>query len=372
MKTYNVILKLGFIALIGSILISSCENKEAYLNNPNTYTSQFQIISTTTIPSIQEFRSYIGHTPGSIGAISYHYDSNEVMIVLLDSGILETWSLDTYQLLSLYELGIVTNQGLEFDGLGNKIIGAIINEFRDENNDGNLEEYIKAIKVWNTRSGEIQYCLVTCDLSDISSDYISAGINLPGDWIYSYDEGRVWSENINTGSVYGVVLLSPEYYFHNVGRITFNSSGMRYAIAYQEGGVRILSRKSHTAWLSPEFEKNIDNDFKSVSALTFSLNDKWLARIRENKVTIWRVFGLTGKEQYEVEIPSAKLLVFDNTEQMLFVSSEDIVTAIDITKKEIVTTLTTTNITALAISQDNRLLLWGDSVGGIHVWGIKQ
>lgn len=353
------------------IFTACCKPADRSLKQPNTFTNRYRQITSESINLIVEIKQLSENSPKIIGAIGYNHESNAAMIVNMDTGNMETWSLDNDSLVSTLILQIVTDQGLNFNGNANEILGANNHEYRDDNKDGFLEEYIYGIKAWDTSDGTVIYCFVNCDYIPPLATYISSGLNITGDWIYIFSTGDMMSENIKSGQSNNVILLSPDNYFHLISNLTLNSTGNRYAIAYQEGGVRIFSQKI-VALFSPEFERNIDNDFKAAIALTFSPSDRWLARIRDDKVNIWRVIGLTGKEQYEVEIPSAKLLVFDNMEQMLFVSSEDTITVIDITKKDIVTTLSTPNITALSISQDNRLLLWGDSEGIIHIWGVEQ
>lgn len=372
MTKTNTKLTIRIISILFMFLLTCCSPMSNYSQSvTNNYNKYFQQINITNIKNINVIRNLERNSSGRIGAIGYNTNSNTVMVVNVDAGELEIWGLESGKIISNYGLGIVTDQGLQFNLNSDKLVGATYHEYRDDNLDGNLEEYISGINVWDTKSGNVIHCFIECGYKPPSIIDLSAGLDHVGNWVYAFNNGGLVSENIETDKIISYILISLKNYNHPIGRITLDSDGMKFAIAYQEGGMRIRSQKTRTELFSPEFENNVDKDYKHVLALSFSPIDKWLARIRENKVTIWRVFGLTGKEQYEVEIPFAKLLVFDNTEHMLFVSSEDTVSVIDINKKEIVTTLTTPNITALGISQDNRLLLWGDSKGGIHVWGIQ-
>jgi len=65
--------------------------------------------------------------------------------------------------------------------------------------------------------------------------------------------------------------------------------------------------------------KNVDKNYKLIPALTFSPHDKWLARIRDGKVTVWKVSETNGTLQYEANFPNAQFLAFDRSEKLLFV-----------------------------------------------------
>ncbi|MGD0752476.1 MAG: hypothetical protein ABSA23_13855, partial [Anaerolineales bacterium] len=66
----------------------------------------------------------------------------------------------------------------------------------------------------------------------------------------------------------------------------------------------------------------------------------------------------------------AQLLAFDRSEQLLFVGTNDAISVIDLAEKSTLTTISTAGLTTFTISSDNRLLIWGDSKGAIHIWGI--
>jgi WD40 repeat protein len=208
----------------------------------------------------------------------------------------------------------------------------------------------------------------------LSSTYIGAGLDPTGQWAYIYDDIVLRIDALNGGNYSGSIniLSSPDWYWHYVGRITMNSTGRKYAVAYEEGAVRIFSQDISMGLFSPDFSENVDGDNQAIPALAFSPADKWLARIRADRVSVWRVRGLGGRLQYESDLPGARFLAFDNSEKLLFVGANETITVIDLAKKSVLATLSTPDLTALTISSDDRLMIWGDSTGAIHLWGVPE
>ncbi len=372
-RTKIILHKMPYL-LLGCLLISSCSIEKSETIPPtNPFTNNLQSLSKTNVPKLEELEQITISNLGAIAGINYRVAKNELSVVNMGDGSLETWSLDSKSQLADFDLGIITPKGLGFDGVGDYLIGATRHEFRDDNGDGIPVEYIDDIKVWNTQTGDLTFCATLCSEQSNAtrpSPYLSAGLSPTGQLAYEYDKIGMKIDNFETNQSKDVFLSSPDYYWHYVGRITFNSTGERYAVAYQEGAVRIFSQVLNKGILSPEISRNVDKDFQSIPALVFSPEDKWLARIRADKITIWRVLWLGGKLKHEFDFPNAKLLAFDYTEDLLFVGSDKEITIINLADMSTVATLSTPNLTALTISSDNRLLIWGDSMGTIHVWGI--
>jgi WD40 repeat protein len=309
---------------------------------------------------------------GPIGGIGYKIAQNTLLAVNMSDGSLETWNFESKTLVSDYKLNIASIQGLSFNDAETLLIGATKHEIGNYAAEELLEDYVDGIKVWDTATGKLAFCVTLCSEKaqiNRSPDYIGAGIAPYGSRVFEFDKIGLGIDNIKTNKSSIVLLSDPDWYWHYIGRVVFNSTGNRYAVAYQEGAVKVY-RIGILGIFSPEMGKNVDKNYKSISALTFSPNDKWLARIRDGKVTVWKVSETNGTLQYESTFPNAQLLAFDRSEQLLFVGTNDAISVIDLAEKSTLTTISTAGLTTFTISSDNRLLIWGDSKGAIHIWGI--
>jgi WD40 repeat protein len=111
---------------------------------------------------------------------------------------------------------------------------------------------------------------------------------------------------------------------------------------------------------------------RQIIAAKFDPAGHWLAFIRDNHLSVWQTAKRPESLYLEADVPNAVTLGFDQTGTLLFVGTSDKITIWDVANKTIVAEYDTPRLASLAISEDNRLLIWGDAWGKVHIWGAHR
>lgn len=75
-----------------------------------------------------------------------------------------------------------------------------------------------------------------------------------------------------------------------------------------------------------------------------------------------------GQALFQIDA-SSPALAFDPFGRLLFVGSRNQLQVYDVEKMNVVAEYDVTGITSIAVSEDNRLIIWGDGDGAVHLWG---
>ncbi len=383
MRTLVKALRLLFVVMSVSVLITACYGLDPTLTPPGLYTGRLYVISPSIVGNLTELsRLSTDLDSGSVVGIHYQTAENILLAVYTGNGFLRGWDLTTGEVFFEHDLNIVSAEGLGFDRSGSLVMGATRHEIWDNGN--GLREYIGGITIWNVQTDALMACIVgpcegypaITDSAQIPS-HLGAILGPEGRWTLEYDERVLSINDLSTSENAGVVQLvsNPDYEWKNVGRITFDPTGARHAIAFQEGQIEIEETSElGRSWFSPVIHlgENKDGDLQEIPALSFAPNNQWLARIRDDKLSIWRIGVVRGSLYLEENVPGARLLVFDQLSALLIVGTDEKISIWDVKGKTILAEYMTPNITSLAVSSDNRLLIWGDALGVVHIWGIPN
>jgi WD40 repeat protein len=319
----------------------------------------------------------LAKTSGKVAIANYFPAKNILMAVYLGDGYIRAWDIGDAIVSFERNLGIVSDISSAFDESGNLVMGALLHEFK-KNDFDDLVEYVGGVAIWDIDTGKLVYCVVhPCDKSAIEwqrEAIVGATLDPNGRWVFENRE--IW---ISLSDITGV---EPSYSFSEGGDekpryatlIAINSYNNRYAIADREGEV-IINEIGRTGlgWiLSRFFLGTYDEKARhETKALNFSPDGKLLARIQDDRLTVWRITDQGGVSYIEHNIPKGGLLAFDRSSSMLFIGTNEAILIWDLKNKMFLGEYATPGITSLAISMDNRVLIWGDISGGVHVWGIQ-
>jgi WD40 repeat protein len=362
------------------VLASSCRRSIPFMDAPteppSSYSVAFESIDPTNVSDLMKVRDLtpVSHS-GPVGALAVSPSMDVLFTVHVGDGYLRRWDLESGQPLLEVHLGVVTAEGLQFDRSGEIVIGATEREIRD---DGiGTREYINDIVIWDTEDGRRVKCFY--GLCDRSPMHIlsprDTGIAMDGsghrairyaDQAYRVDEFDSNWDTIYTRSR-GLIDEGPE---PGVGRMVFDQSGDWYASASRRGRLVVttfVSRSFGPAVLLHSGDTEVD---APVLDLAFSYDNRWLAGIWGESLVVW---DLSRKKDPHIEIQAtgARRLAFDRTSRLLFVGGEVGVQVWSLSEKEILSTIPSQEVTALLVSQDNRLLLIGDVSGLIQLWAVE-
>jgi hypothetical protein len=317
---------------------------------------------------------------GPVWAVQYLIKTNNVMGVYGDDGHAVKWSIDTANIDDTYELKVTGPKATQFSADGNLLIGPTGHIFKTNEITNHSVEYIVGIAAWDMKTGELIKCLsLPCykPPSEITEGDIGAIVDQTGKWIFIYDESSVSILDLfgDTPSQGILVNSSESDYWWNIGRIAYDQVNQRYAIIYQEGRVEVrkLDPKNIGSFsFSTILAEGKENEFSDVPAAMFDATGKWLAYVRANQLIIWKTDQHSGQMFFNKEIHNILSLNFDRTGKLLLVALKDKIAVLDVAQKKVVAEYSTPNITSFDISQDNRLLIWGDNLGAIHIWGVRK
>lgn len=112
-------------------------------------------------------------------------------------------------------------------------------------------------------------------------------------------------------------------------------------------------------------------DLQTVVSAEFDPAGQFLAFIRGNRLSIWQL-NRGAKLHLEANVPDPVTLHFDQTGQLLFIGASEKITIWDMESKTIIAEYDVLGLTSFTISEDNRLLSWGDDTGVVHLWGVAK
>jgi WD40 repeat protein len=385
-RTLMKAVRVLFVIMGVPTLMAACQGSGHDINPtlapPGLYTEGLSNISPSEVGNLEELSKLSPDSDsGPVAGIYYQPTENLLLAVYVGNGYLRGWNLTSQKKLFEHDLNIVSAEGLGFDRSGSALIGATQHEIRD-NGYGQLTEYVGSITIWNVQTGELKDCVVRpCEdypallHPSESPGYLGATLDPLGQWTISYDENVLSLNNLLTPMVAGVtqVMSNPDYNWRHVGRIAFDPTGTRFATAFQEGQIVIeKTSESGRSLFSPVIQlgKNQEGDLQKIPALSFASNNQWLARIRADQLSVWSIGTYKGSLYLEANVSGGKLLAFDQLSRLLIVGSNEKIIIWDIAGKSNLSEFSTPDITSLVISPDNRLLIWGDAFGIIHIWGI--
>lgn len=318
---------------------------------------------------------------GPVWAVQYSINKNAMFGLYGDDGRLVEWYLDTKNIVFAHELRIASSQAVQFSKDGRILLGSTGAIHKESENASSPVEFLTGIAVWTTETGELEKCLShPCYEFPLENEEGRTGavMDSVGKYVFIYDDASVFITDL-TGELpsRGSLVNSPDSdYWWRIGHIAYDSSNQRYAIIYQEG--RIQMKDINPNQIGPFIvlpaltAEGTKGEFLNIPAALFDPSGNYLAFIRGDQLSVWNVERNSGELFFDDEIPSAFSLLFDRTGELLFVVSKDKIKVFDLLQKGIIVEYTTYGITTLNISEDNRLLFWGDENGAVHLWGVLQ
>jgi WD40 repeat protein len=303
------------------------------------------------------------------------------MALYSNDGFLRTWNAEERDLLSELNLGITGNSSVAFDKYGDLVMGAMRSMIQ-ENDYGELTERVGGVGIWKTSSGDLITCVVyPCEgnapLDEWQRHLISgATFDLKGRWVLSNYETLIGITDITEKETpYSISFTDIDANHREVALVTIDSLNDRFASAFIDGGILIqgLGQKN-LDFLTPKIRLGDEQKASrhKISALVFSVDGQWLARLQDGIMSIWKLETRKGDLYFESSISDGKILTFDPSSELLFVARNDRIDIWNIRETQLIRELSAPEITSLSVSSDNRLLIWGDNLGAVHIWGVRR
>lgn len=319
---------------------------------------------------------------GVNGVISLLQPSTEAnLLVLYEGGLFRRWDLNTQAMLVEYDFENANRNGGNFSTDGSFVItpGEILSTGEINGN-----------TIWNTQTGERIYCggLQCPDSQDPDYFYPRGSVLMDPSGDFLIEAG------VSLISFYGWDRYHPEKYppdysnhslmvdnheldiYSNISRISIDSSGAYFAYALEEGqiSIRYFEEAAGITHDGIVISKKLGNYHENAGIVTldlvFDYTRTWLAALRSDELVVWDLDIFFDRRQLRVPIEDGKVVAFDRTGDIIAVGTGNGIQIYSVVDKEKITEFEVGEVTAIYISPDNRLLIWGDSYGHVHLWGV--
>jgi hypothetical protein len=380
-KAFIIPVALVLLAIFFARHFDAKGEEGTHTTSPGDYSEDYLPLGPENVTRLSELTVLTTNPAGGpIAVASYFPKKNTLLAVYTGDGFLRAWDAGNANILFEHDLGITTNIGAGLDQSGDLVMGAIQHVVK-EDIFGELNDFIGGVTVWDTETGKVAGCIpYPCERTELEEQsqlyILGATLDPKGRWGLSNHGSTISVIDITNpnSSQYSSTLHASDGSYRNISLFAFDPDNDRYAIAFRDGTIDIEKNGENKNWISfntllGTYEKGV---LHKVAALSFSPNGKFLARIQENVLTLWKSTVYSGDIQFEYGVLDGHLIAFDQSSEMLFVGTTDNIEVLDVKEGKPIGEFTAPGITSLSVSSDNRLLIWGDKVGAIHVWGIHK
>jgi hypothetical protein len=361
------------------LLLTGCNShSDAEGLTQNEFSKKFIPLTVGNISELEEVYAWkINERGDPISLILDNLDLNRLTIISEQSKILNFFSIDRGVSIGQQSIDIPNLRILGIDETGEKLLVGMAGQRLNER--GVLQEYFHWIGLWNSTSDSLDECFTgfcegeLIDLDKIANAYI--GATLDNETVVTYDEDGYSVTKLSPDDGGGIALVnSPDanYWWH-IGKIAINSQHNQLVIVYEEGRIEI--RKIHSSENWPLGMANVlaKGDKNQLETIEFALIDpggNWLAVVRGKHLSIWSIGSWIKRETYQDQIDSLNNIKFNPTGELLFLALDNQIRIIGLNEEKSISSIQTPGIKSLSISDDNRMLVWGDENGNVHVLGI--
>lgn len=344
----------------------------------NDLTSSLDVLSPETVFGIQEIADL--SVPGNEGSVLTMIQTPNMLhlLSLYSNGIVRRWDLFSQKIISENDVEYAHRDAGNFSANGSLLITPV-------NFDS---EKLYGYSVWNTLTWEQLDCFGAYhpNAFDYEADaHMGVIIDPKGELIIEV-QPKIISFNgcpnrplEESGAKYGAAdwiirdWLEPE-----ISRVAIDPSGTYIAYALEDGKITIseYDEVSKMGGSRPFKEKHVKYDSEEtplkINYLVFDNTVTWLASLTGNELTVWDLRKLLFPLHMEKPISDGNIVAFDRTGRILVVGSDSGFNIFDLEKETQIVKYEVGEVTALYFSRDNRLLIWGDVNGDIHLWGVPR
>jgi hypothetical protein len=153
-------------------------------------------------------------------------------------------------------------------------------------------------------------------------------------------------------------------------QVTIDDRGDYVAILMEYGDIVIcpLSEKGTGSDIITGNSLGKDEENRQM---LFSPTRAHFAWLTDEKLVLWRLGWMKTEQVLELPVEGGQLMAFDRTGEVLFIGSDAGLLVLDVGTLEILDVYPLDEkTTAIFVTWDNRLLIWGDAEGNVHLWGV--
>ena len=364
--------------LVGILLLLTCCESNSNEELPLTeFSQQYVPLRVDTVDELAEIDAWKIMDKGDpISLIQHNLVLNRLTVCSEQTKKVFLFAIDRKETISQHIVDVPNLRILGVNEEGDKLLIGMSGITWNEQ--GKPRQYYHWVALWNILSGSIDECFSgSCTEKRTDPDKIEnadIGAVMDAETVVAYDEYSYRTAILSPEGGGGVALVnSPDsdYWWH-IGKIAVNSDQNRLATVFQEGKIELYKISENNilpfAWVA-FLEHGKKNQLQPIQDAAFDPSGNWLAIVRGQDLINWRVKGWK-REVFREQIGNVHGIRFNPLGELLFIIRDDAIIVIGIKEKKAVFEMQTPGITSLEISNDNRLLFWGDENGTVHVWGI--
>jgi len=360
------------------LLLTSCNSYSDDEMPHNEFSHRFTPLRVDTVDGLAEIGAWeIMGRGNAISLVKHNLVLNRLTVISEQIQKIVLFAIEKEETIAQQIVDIPNLRVLDIDEVGDKLLVAMAGRMR--NDQGKPRDFFHWVGIWSVASGSLDECLSGSCIDEMTDpDHIEKadiGAVMDAETVVAYDEYSYRFAILSPENGGGISLInSPDsdYWWH-IGKIALNSNRSQLAIVFQEGRIVLEKISEHNNWPLKGFEvleKGVENSLQPIQNVVFDQSGKWLSIIRGKRLSIWSVSGWIKKETFSDQIDDVQEMKFNPSGELLFIMIDDHIRIIGLEEEKVVFELHTPGITSLDISDDNRLLFWGDENGTVHVWGI--
>lgn len=368
----------GVVLICMLILLAGCKSRAGEELPSNEFSQRYAPLRTDNLDQLVEVDAWeVMETGDLISLIKHNLNLNRLTVISEQTQRVVLFAIEGEETIAQQVVDIPDLRVLGIDKEGEKLLVGRSGQRLSEQE--KPQEYFHWFALWNVTSGSLDKCISgTCtgELTDPDQiAYADIGAVMDAETVVAYDEDAYSTVILSPGNGGGVALVnSPDadYWWH-IGKIAVNSDQNRLAVVFQEEGITLYKISEPDSWWPLAWidvlARGEENQLQPIHEAIFDPDGGWLAIVRGQDLIIWRVHGWQ-REVFREQVGNVLGIQFNPSDELLFIGRDNAINVISPKERRMVFEMQAPGITTLDISDDNRLLFWGDEHGTVHAWGI--
>ena len=324
------------------------------LASPIPFTQQLSALDSKGFSQLEEIARFTTPTTsGPVVAVALPAGKDELLAAYSGDHYVRRWNLANGSLAAELKLDWISAKGTKFSADGARLAAGRT--------------------VWNAITGE---CL-TIPCEEIY--WIENGEELiypKGSWLVGYNQGshhlgiNCINSFCNETKSYSLGDFEDPMGLLTISKVALDATGGFAAVAFEQGTIRIY-RFTGNANLDIIHRVELGERWgiAPTRTLIFDETRSWLASVRVDELTVWDLRLGRNQRHFSAQVPTVNVLAFDHSGKFLLVGTESALQVWDVTSKRLLKEYATDSVSALIVSPDGRLVIWGDDRGVVHLWG---
>jgi WD40 repeat protein len=349
----------------------------------------FEVVEMTP-EAIQTAREYLilpSSTSSAVIRLSED-PAQENILAIHEDGLFRKWNVPLKSAITEYDFLAASKKNTFFNEDGSRLVST-----------GEV--------IWDTQNGEVldcremdeNYCPTPASVAEYSEamyidpvrpvkiDHMARGAS----W-FSFDKKFTdmvgpWNGYLNCYDYFaGVDIFGRKKPFNGIYKVAIDPSGTYIACAISNGNVIIRNWSIAFNEIPGEKGNLINSEYPYVRFVRYTRPDDktyikdmafdatrtWLSALADKKLIMWDLRRPIFARKIDISIDDGNAIAFDRSGKLLAVGTNDEIIFFDTQEGRQIAQFDTAEVTALYFTRDNRLLVWGDAEGNIHLWGVPN